>query len=82
MLAPLGLPPRIRTDSSNPFAQHTMAVRVPAILEAVLTRNPDLEPRGAARVQALGSPSESMPACSAARGTPTSTSAERSMSPL
>jgi len=53
MLAPLGLPPRIRTDSSNPFAQHTMAVRVPAIVEAVLTRNPDLEPRSAARVQAL-----------------------------
>src|SRR3954453_6310437 len=53
MLAPPGLPPRIRTDSSNPFAQHTMAVRVPAILDAVLTRNPDLEPRSSARVRAL-----------------------------
>jgi len=30
-----------------------MAVRVPAILEAVLTRNPDLEPRSADRVRAL-----------------------------
>jgi len=36
-----GQPPRIRTDSSNPFAHHTIAVRVPAILSEVLERNPD-----------------------------------------
>ena len=29
---PPGLPPRIRSDASNAFAHHTMAVRVPAIL--------------------------------------------------
>jgi uncharacterized protein with ATP-grasp and redox domains len=38
---PPGFPPRIRTDSSNPFAHHTMAVRVPAIIDGVLERNPD-----------------------------------------
>jgi hypothetical protein len=53
MRAPPGLPPRIRTDASNPFAQHTMAVRVPAILEQVLSKNPDLPPAGAQRVAAL-----------------------------
>jgi len=53
MLAPPGLPARIRSDSSNPFAQHTMAVRVPAILDSVLARNPELEPRCAERVRAL-----------------------------
>lgn len=37
-------PPRIRTDASNPFAQHTMAVRVPAIIDGVLAKNPDYEP--------------------------------------
>lgn len=36
-----GVPPRIRTDASNAFAHHTMAVRVPAILDDVLRRNPD-----------------------------------------
>src|SRR4029079_4232979 len=53
MRAPPGLPPRIRTDDSNPFAQHTMAVRVPAILDTVLQRNPELAPPSAARVRAL-----------------------------
>jgi hypothetical protein len=53
MRAPPGLPPRIRTDASNPFAQHTMAVRVPAILDEVLSKNPDLPPPGAQRVAAL-----------------------------
>ena len=38
MRAPPGLPPRIRSDASNPFAQHTMAVRVPAILDEVLSK--------------------------------------------
>ena len=53
MRAPPGLPPRIRTDASNPFAQHTMAVRVPAILDEVLRKNPDLPPPSALRVAAL-----------------------------
>jgi hypothetical protein len=53
MREPPGLPARIRTDASNPFAQHTMAVRVPAILDEVLSRNPDLPPPGAQRVVAL-----------------------------
>lgn len=34
-------PQRIRTDSGNAFAHHTMKVRVPAILEQVLAQNPD-----------------------------------------
>src|SRR5690242_13790682 len=53
MRAPPGLPPRIRTDASNPFAQHTMAVRVPAILEQVLSNDRDLPPSSAQRVAAL-----------------------------
>ena len=42
-------PPRIRTDSSNPFANHTIRVRVPALFDEVLERNPDYAPdvRGA-----------------------------------
>jgi hypothetical protein len=47
------LPPRIRTDASNAFARHTMAVRVPAILDEVLAGNPDLPPVRRARVVAL-----------------------------
>jgi damage control phosphatase ARMT1-like protein len=43
MHAPPGLPARIRTDSTNPFAHHTMAVRVPAIIDTVLEQNPDYE---------------------------------------
>ena len=53
MRAPPGLPPRIRSDASNPFAQHTMAVRVPAILDEVLSNNPELAPLSAQRVAAL-----------------------------
>ncbi|HKO94968.1 MAG TPA: ARMT1-like domain-containing protein, partial [Polyangiaceae bacterium] len=53
MRAPAGLPPRIRTDASNPFAHHTLAVRVPAILEEVLERNVDYVPRIRARIAAL-----------------------------
>lgn len=34
-------PPRIRTDSSNPFANHTLRVRVPAIVDEVRQNNPD-----------------------------------------
>jgi hypothetical protein len=45
MHAPPGLPPRIRTDLSNPFAHHTMAVRVPAIFDSVLAHNADYAPQ-------------------------------------
>ncbi len=38
---PLRPPAPIRTDASNPFAQHTMAVRVPAIVRATGAKNPD-----------------------------------------
>lgn len=34
-------PPPIRTDQSNPFANHTMRVRVPAIIHQTLDANPD-----------------------------------------
>lgn len=53
MRAPLGVPARIRTDSSNAFAHHTLAVRVPAIVDAVLERNPDYAPRVRERILAL-----------------------------
>jgi hypothetical protein len=38
---PSGCPPRIRTDASNPFAEHTLKVRVPAIVDRVIASNPD-----------------------------------------
>lgn len=53
MREPAALPPRIRTDQSNPFAQHTMAVRVPAILAEVLSRNPRLSSAQRERIAAL-----------------------------
>jgi uncharacterized protein with ATP-grasp and redox domains len=53
MRAPSGVPPRIRTDSSNRFAHDTLAVRVPAIVDAVLERNPDYAPRVRERIAAL-----------------------------
>jgi hypothetical protein len=37
-------PPRIRTDSSNPFAHHTVAVRLPKILDGVIERNQNFLP--------------------------------------
>jgi hypothetical protein len=51
--APPGLPPRIRTDASNAFAHHTMAVRVPAILDDVLRENADYPSRLQQRIRAL-----------------------------
>lgn len=51
--APSGLPPRIRTDESNAFAHHTMAVRVPAILDGVLRDNPDYPEHVQGRVREL-----------------------------
>lgn len=41
MRTPLGLPARIRTDSTNAFAHHTQSVRVPAIVDEVRQHNPD-----------------------------------------
>lgn len=38
------LPPPIRTDGSNAFAHHSMAVRVPSIIEEIAARNPDYAP--------------------------------------
>jgi hypothetical protein len=34
-------PPPIRTDHTNPFAHHTMRVRVPAIVQQTIDANPD-----------------------------------------
>jgi len=53
MRAPPGVPPRIRTDASNPFAHDTLARRVPVIVDAVLERNPDYAPRVKERILAL-----------------------------
>ena len=53
MRAPAGVPPRIRTDASNPFAHDTLARRVPAIVDGVLERNPDYAPRVKERILAL-----------------------------
>ncbi|HWO14845.1 MAG TPA: ARMT1-like domain-containing protein [Polyangiaceae bacterium] len=50
---PPGLPPRIRSDASNAFAHHTMAVRVPAILEDVLRENADYPPAVRQRIAEL-----------------------------
>jgi hypothetical protein len=41
---PTGHPPRIRTDPLHPFAHDTMAVRVPAIVDGVVEKNPDYPP--------------------------------------
>lgn len=51
--APLACPPRIRTDASNAFAHHSMAVRVPAILDGVLRDNPEFSPAVSAAVAEL-----------------------------
>ena len=37
-------PPPIRTDNSNPFANNTMRVRLPAIIDEVKALNPDYPP--------------------------------------
>lgn len=44
MLPPVHCPPRIRTDDSNAFAHHTIAVRVPAIVSEAIEKNPDYAP--------------------------------------
>lgn len=55
MRAPPALPARIRTDATNPFAHHTMKVRVPAILDAVRENNPDYESQIMAQLTDLAS---------------------------
>src|SRR5690606_39809962 len=44
---------RIRADASNAFAHHSMAVRVPAILDGVLRDNPEFSPAVSAAVAEL-----------------------------
>ncbi len=39
-----GRPPPIRTDESNAFANNTMRVRLPAIIDEVAALNPDYPP--------------------------------------
>lgn len=53
MLAPLRYPGRIRTDATNPFAHHTLEVRVPAIVLGVLERGFDASPEVKDGVRAL-----------------------------
>jgi uncharacterized protein with ATP-grasp and redox domains len=48
-------PPRIRTDAEYPFAHHTMAVRVPAIIQEVIERNPDYSKSVLSELRALQS---------------------------
>lgn len=58
MHAPPSYPGRIRTDTTNAFANHTLRVRVPAILRAVLERHPDFEPEVHDAVGALAAAME------------------------
>jgi hypothetical protein len=53
VLPPVHCPPRIRTDDSNPFAHHTLSVRVPAIVNEAIERNPDYAPEVRAALTAL-----------------------------
>jgi hypothetical protein len=53
MPLPPRYPGRIRTDETNPFAHHTMRVRVPAIVRAVLARNPEYDARVRAELAEL-----------------------------
>ncbi|HEV8550052.1 MAG TPA: damage-control phosphatase ARMT1 family protein [Polyangiaceae bacterium] len=53
MHEPSRYPGRIRTDTTNPFAHHTLKVRVPAIVRAVLEREPDYPRDVQAALEAL-----------------------------
>ena len=46
-------PAPIRTDGSNPFARHTMAVRVPALVRSIAAKNPDYPPDALAALEEL-----------------------------
>ncbi|HWA77632.1 MAG TPA: damage-control phosphatase ARMT1 family protein [Polyangiaceae bacterium] len=47
-------PPRIRTDASHPFANHTMRVRVPVIVDEAIANNPEYSSDVRDRLAALG----------------------------
>ena len=49
-----GRPPPIRTDESNAFANNTMRVRLPAIIDEVMALNPDYSPEVMRRLGWLG----------------------------
>jgi uncharacterized protein with ATP-grasp and redox domains len=49
------MPTRIRTDAANPFAYHTMGVRLPAILRETAALNPDYSPAVREALAALAS---------------------------
>jgi hypothetical protein len=53
MRAPAGLPRAIRTDRGNSFANHTMRVRVPEILESVIAHGLENQPEHARAVARL-----------------------------
>lgn len=53
MPAPANLPPAIRTDHSNAFANRTLRVRVPATVRATLEQNPDYPPSVRGALEAL-----------------------------
>ena len=46
---PTPRPAPVRTDGSNAFARHSMAVRVPSIIQDTLDRNPGYAPRSGTR---------------------------------
>lgn len=52
-MIPGGFPGRIRTDESNPFANHTMRVRVPDIIQQTLDVNPALSIESRSALAAL-----------------------------
>lgn len=47
-------PPRIRTDASYPFANHTMRVRVPVIVDEAIANNPEYPDEVRSRLASLG----------------------------
>ncbi len=53
MPVPPGRPPMIRTDASNPFANHTLRVRVPATVRQTRDNAPDAPPSIRAALDAL-----------------------------
>jgi hypothetical protein len=59
MSAPRAYPGRIRTDTTNAFAHHTLEVRVPAIVRDVLAREPSLPKAVADAVARLAAELES-----------------------
>lgn len=80
MNEPAHYPGRIRTDTTNAFAHHTMGVRVPAIVRGVLERNGDYEPDVASAVEELAVALESNAALPALAATaPASSEVRRAL---